>query len=440
MTEQSACGCEDYALTRRHALAGLAAGAATAVFSDSVTEAFRQAVFDRVDTSTNTVIVLSLRGGADSLSLLPPASDPNYPVIRPSIALTTDTAGLIPTTNDYLTLHPSFAPMLPLIRSGRMAAVPQTGMVSKSRSHFAAIEEMEDADPGSDARVGWINRLIGLDSLASPLEAASLGATVLPPSTWGSQPVLSARRARHIDLGGPGKPLWQGWRRQAVRQMYEPVRGPLGNGGRAALATTDVLQDMKSEYTPANGAVYPRGPLGDAVADTARLIKKRVGLKIVTIDHGSWDMHRNIGSMQNAEPGSARGMVTTMSQALNALFVDLGSLGEKVTVVTMTEFGRRLIENGSRGADHGAGTAMFLVGAGVRGSTSGALQVYGGSRGDYALPGRVAGNEELDLPIKVDYRNVLHEVLQKRLPANYSRAEVFPGAWDPQFQVVGCMT
>jgi uncharacterized protein (DUF1501 family) len=157
--------------------------------------------------------------------------------------------------------------------------------------------------------------------------------------------------------------------------------------------------------------VYPQGDLGTALADTARLIRANVGAQVITVDYGNWDMHAGLGTL---DWGAMIRMVDELARALLAFFTDLGTAESRVTVVTLTEFGRRVAENASAGLDHGYGQAMLLAGAGVRGG-----QVYG------QWPGLGSANlVDGDLKVTRDYRSVLTEVLRSRFGADTS--QIFP--------------
>jgi uncharacterized protein (DUF1501 family) len=219
----------------------------------------------------------------------------------------------------------------------------------------------------------------------------------------------------HLDLPGISNPDARKRKVRSLHQVWDGARGPLALGARTTLSTAATMGDLASTpYHPVDGANYPKGHLGDAMRDTARLIKGRLGVEVVSIDHGSWDMHNNVGSVGIVGPGNMSGMLTELASALGAFFTDLGSLAGKVTVVTITEFGRRVTQNGSGGLDHGWGNAMLLIGAGVR----------GGYHGQWpGLDDTVLADG--DLQVTTDYRSVLSEVVVKRFGVSTSR--VFPG-------------
>ncbi|MDQ3096402.1 MAG: DUF1501 domain-containing protein, partial [Actinomycetota bacterium] len=208
-------------------------------------------------------------------------------------------------------------------------------------------------------------------------------------------------------------------RRNALTQLWQDVEGPLGLGARSSLATTATLGPaLAQRYVPANGATYPDSDLGLALKDTARLVNARVGVEVVTLDYGSWDMHSGLGTLDSTGPGSMQGMVSNMGQALAAFFTDLGAVGDRVTLVTLTEFGRRVQENGATGLDHGWGNATLLMGSGVKGG-----RYYG------RWPGLGGANVDVDIAVRTDYRSILSEILASRFGT--SSSAVFPN-FQPQ--------
>ena len=197
------------ALSRRGFLAGLGAaalgGVAVSVFGDAV----RQVAY--ADTTVgdpgagqdgNVLVVLSLRGAIDGLGVVVPHGDPAYAPARPSIAVP---ASRLVAADSMFGLHPELAPLLPWWRSGRFAAVQAVGLPLPNRSHFSAMEEIEEADPTSSVRRGWVNRMVGLDtgsSPVSPAEAVHLTSPMPPTLLAGPAPTLAAGRLADISLIG----------------------------------------------------------------------------------------------------------------------------------------------------------------------------------------------------------------------------------------------
>jgi uncharacterized protein (DUF1501 family) len=396
--------CEEYAaLSRRGLFRGLAvAGATTAFFGTT----FTQTSYGATRSAPAVLVVLSLRGAADGLSLVVPHADPAYYAARPRIAV--PSAQLL-AKDSFFGLHPSLAPLLQLWNAGRIAAVHATGMAAPNRSHFAAMELVEDADPGSSARVGWINRLIGRDTYANPLQAVQLGDIPIT-AVYGPQPTVTSRDVDSIELAGHDQWDTTNGRPRSLHTLWDTATGPLGRGARSALTVVDDFAPVRAtSATPTNGASYPQGDLGDALLSAARTIKGDVGADVIAVDHGGWDMHTNVG---NLDWGDMIDNAGALAAGLAAFFTDLGPLADKVTVVTISEFGRRVKENANWGVDHGYGNVMFVLGAGVKGG------YYG------TWPGLVNA-ADADLQVTTDYRSVLAELVTKRF--DVSSAAVFPG-------------
>ncbi|MGZ6884454.1 MAG: DUF1501 domain-containing protein [Nocardioidaceae bacterium] len=410
--------CAEYAsavrLSRRRFLQGLAAtgavasGVATSVFG----EAFRQTAFGAT-TGGNVLVVLSLRGGIDGLGVVVPHGDPAYYAQRPTIAV--PQASLVAADAQF-GLHPELAPLEWAFTAGELAAVHAVGLPVPNRSHFSAMEEVEDADPGSATRRGWVNRMIGLDSDPEPSEAIHLTSSILPTMLVGPAPALAADRIDQISLvGAEDTSSWSDRRRTSLDIMWAGgSASPLHDGYRSAARTVDLLAPVaQSGYTPQ--VTYPSdwraNDLSNALQDTAHLIKADVGTEVVSIDFGSWDMHSDYGTTSG---GDMQGMLSAFARALDAFLQDLGPLRSRVTVVTISEFGRRVHENGNHGLDHGWGNMMLVAGGGVK-----------GGRYYATWPGLGTGTDD-DLQVTTDYRQVLGEVLRSRFPER-SLSTVFPG-------------
>ncbi len=413
-TSQSCCS--EYAeLSRRGFLTGAAALAGTSTLFGSTlltVSASAAAVPAR-----STMVVLSLRGAADGLSLVVPHADPQYYAARPRIAIP---AGTLLAKDGQFGLHPNLAPLLPLWNDGKLAAVHATGLPAPNRSHFAAMEEVEDADPGSSARVGWLNRLIGQDANSSPLQAFSVGGGVAPTSLAGPEPFLSAENVNDMTIAGDDKWDPEGRRLRSLHTLWDGSSSELSRAMASTFRANSDFQPVRdTPADPANGATYGRSDLGEALRTAARVVKGDVGVEVITVDHGDWDMHTDLGTL---EWGRMDRLTTELAQALAGFFTDLGPLGDRVTLVVLSEFGRRVQENANYGLDHGYGNVMFLMGAGVKGG-----QYYG------RWPG-LSNDLDSDLLVTTDYRSVLAEVVSTRF--GVSTASVFP-----QFQpdVLGLM-
>jgi uncharacterized protein (DUF1501 family) len=410
MTAHAGCDENTKLLTRRGILGrGLAAGAAGAL-AGLVGEGLSTRLAYAADGYTgDTLVVLSLRGGFDGLSAIAPIGDPDYYRARPTLALP---KSQVIGGNSMFGLHPGLAPLLPMWKNGSLAAVHAVGQPSPTRSHFAAMEEMERAAAGTSLRSGWLDRMLGMTGAAGPLAAVSMGNAMPARLLGGAFSDVSMGSVDGFTMAGDSaqRPM-----AAALRQMYASAPTLLAGPALAADAALTATAGVRATaYTPANGAVYPATPLGNALRDVARLIKAKAGLAAAAVDCGDWDMHQGLGTAVKGQRMYDNLFET--STALAAFAADLGPAGmASVTVVTVSEFGRRVAENGSRGADHGHGNAMLLMGGGVRGGT-----VYGTWPG-LTPDALVAG----DLAATTDYRAVIGEILQKSCGFG-ALTEVFP--------------
>jgi uncharacterized protein (DUF1501 family) len=409
------CGCPEGqqaagAISRRTLLAGAGAlGALGAVAGVIGPGAATQYAFAGTEYSGDTIVVISLRGGFDGLSAVAPVGDPEYFKARPGIAIPKSRA--IP-LDTMFGLHPALAPLKPLYDKGSLAAVHAVGQVNPTRSHFMAMEDMENAAPGSNLRTGWIDRMIGLDTTAPMFSAAAVGSSSAPSSMMGPSPELALRGIDKFTLSGADNPTEVARWSKALTALHDGAPGLVAGPAAATLGALGTTIGLKAAgYTPASGAVYPAGELGDSLRDVARLVKAGVGLRAATVDVGNWDMHSGLGS---SDSGWMFKQLTELGQALAAFHADLGTAMGQVTVVTLSEFGRRVAENASGGLDHGHGNVCLLMGGGVVGG-----KIYGNWPG-LAKENLVAG----DLAGTTDYRTILAEILEKR--AKLATGTVFP--------------
>ena len=409
MTSADPSCCAEYTgLSRRGFLRGAVGVAAGAGVVASFGTTFMETSYAAAGKAPRVLVVLSMRGAADGLSLVVPHADPVYYQARKRIAVPSE---MLLGRDGMFGLHPSLAPLMPWWDSNKMAAIHAVGLPSPNRSHFAAMEAVEDADPGSSARTGWLNRLVGRHGSVEAIQTIQFGGGVPTTAVTGPHPVLATNNVDGVRLAGAWDKDTEKARRAAMQTIWGDATGPLGAGARSAL---DVVADFEavrgSSEAPANGATYRDGNLGDALASAARAIKADVGAEIITVDHGSWDHHEWVGT---PDSGNLKNMAGEFAGNLAAFLTDLGPMANRVTVVTISEFGRRVVENANAGLDHGHGTVMFAVGAGVNGG-----RYFG------RWPGLQLGSDA-DLPVTTDYRSVLAEVVTTRLGA--SSASVFPG-------------
>jgi uncharacterized protein (DUF1501 family) len=358
----------------------------------------------------DVLVVVSLRGGFDGLSAVVPAAEPEYWKARPTIGIP---ASQLQHLDRRFGLHPVMAPLLPFWQSGKLAIVQDVGQSTPTRSHFEAMRELERAAPGSSLRTGWLDRLLGSLPTTTAFEGAQVGTAKPTDAFRGPFPEMALRSIDALSLAETSTRTRKGVQR-VYRTLYARQAEVIRNPVFVAMDAVSTAAGWKAVgYQPANGATYPNTDVARALRDVARLIVLGSGLRVACVDVGEWDLHAAMGTVSG---GRMRTKLGDLASALAAFATDLGSRMESVTVVTLSEFGRRVAENGSGGTDHGHGNSAFVLGGSVIGG-----RFYGSWPG-LAPSVLVQG----DLPGHTDYRQVLAEIAVKRLGAG-DHATLFPG-------------
>jgi uncharacterized protein (DUF1501 family) len=349
------------------------------------------------------------------ITMVVPFGERDYYSARPTIAIDRPGAGRDAAIDldGFFGLHPRLAPLQPLWAARQMAIVHACGSHDGTRSHFDAQDYMESGTPGvKSTRDGWLNRYLHASEhgRATPFRAVAL-APQLPRSLQGLAPALAIGQIDRFGIrDGNGGALLPSFESEYAAAANSLLRAT----GREAFNAVKMLKDADPQrYTPSNGAEYPRSAFGEALRQIAQLVKADVGLEVAYAESGNWDHHANEGGAT----GTLAARLDDLARGIAALTRDLGDRMQDVVVMTMSEFGRAVAENGSRGTDHGHGNAMLIVGGGVRGG-----MVYG------RWPGlaREQRYEGRDLEITTDFRSVFSEVVRGHLGLKDTRP-VFPG-------------
>jgi uncharacterized protein (DUF1501 family) len=273
--------------------------------------------------------------------------------------------------------------------------------------------EMERAAPGTSLRSGWLDRTLGIRDAGTSYQGVQMNATVPAASLMGRTPELAMLSVDDFKLSGISDAHDRARWRRALADMNANAPSQMAAPARTALQALSTATQLQREgYVPRAAASYPNTELGKAMRDVARLVKSAAGLQVACIDYGDWDMHAGTGTV---DEGWLHDHLSELARAMAAFAIDLGPVLNRVTLLTLTEFGRRVKENGSGGSDHGHGQAVLLLGGGVDGG-----KVHGQWPG-LAESALVDG----DLAGTTDYRSVLAEALEKRCGAG-SLTEVFP--------------
>src|SRR5918999_477372 len=367
-----------------------------------------------------TLICLFQRGAADALNVLVPHGDAAYYRLRPTIAVPRPGRGAGEVALDldgFFGLHPSLGPFKTLWDQGLLAPVHAVGSPSSTRSHFDAQDYMESGTPDvKGTRDGWLNRYLATrgtceacaPAAKSPFQAVAMAAQT-PRVLAGPAPTVAMNSVEDFTVRAASPAL-----ERRIESLYRTGTADVVHaaGGEMFEAVRILKAANPQKYLPQHRADYPRSPFGQRLRQIAQLIKADVGLEIAFADVGGWDTHVN----QGAGNGQLANRLDDFARAVAALVTDLGDRMADVAILTMSEFGRAVAENGNRGTDHGHGNAMMLIGSGVRGG-----KVYGRWPG-LAREQRFEGR---DLAVTTDFRSVFAEVVRGHLGLK-DTSHVFP--------------
>ena len=363
------------------------------------------------------LVVIFQRGAADGLNIVVPYREKSYYEMRPTIAIPQDQ---LIDLDGFFGLHPAMQSLKPLWDQGHLAAVHACGSPDPTRSHFDAQDFMESGTPGLKATPdGWLNRALAAEDVArrphpaSPFRAVALG-TQLPRTLEGKVPAVAIGNVKDFNVGGQNPaamPISNGF-----ESMYEQSVNTVLHG--TASETFEAVKVLKAadtdKYVPAAGVRYPNGQFGNSLKQIAQLLKANLGVEAAFADIGGWDTHQNQGSVN----GQLSNRLKEFSESIAAFWMDMGDDAQNITLVSMSEFGRTVHQNGTGGTDHGHANVMFVAGGRVSGG-----KVYG------KWPGMDKHElyEERDLAITTDFRQVLGEAAFKTLGAKNLEL-VFPEA------------
>jgi uncharacterized protein (DUF1501 family) len=359
-----------------------------------------------------------------------PFGYPRYREVRPTL-------GLQPPRRDENQNNGPFGPVIDLdgkfgLHAGlrhfkelwdkkQLAIVEATGSPDPSRSHFDAQDYMESGTPGKTGS-GWLNRALGDPGPeASPLRAVALSNRV-PRTLRGEHEAIALGNVQDFSISDQE-------RLAILRNMYSLTPdATMRRTGKDAFEAMKMLQSMAKEQTPNGGGQAPfasgvsgplqnnrpsynaGGQLGRNLQELARLIKSDAGVEAAFAEVDGWDHHQN----ENIQLSN---LLNQFSNAIAAFYRDLGDRMEDVVIVTMSEFGRTVEENGTGGTDHGHGSLMMVLGSTVQGG-----KIYGqwpGLEKEQLFEGR-------DLAVTTDFRTVLSELVRGHLGRN-DLSSVFPG-------------
>jgi uncharacterized protein (DUF1501 family) len=385
------------ALSRRYFLKS--GGVALASFATAPSFLVRTALGETGgETDRPVVIAIFQRGAADGLSMVVPFGDKHYAAARPQIAIPEPLRNNAESAIDldgYFALHPSFDSLKPIYDAGHLAIVHAVGSPDNTRSHFDAQDYMESGAPGNKSvSDGWLNRYLQTTpgKEVTPFRAVALSATMPRALAGPAQSVVMSRVAEFGIHAGAATPQ--------IEEMFADVYKETFDAVKMLRKATS-----QQQYTPSAGVQYPNSPFGQTLMQIAPLVKSNIGLQVAFADISGWDTHANQGSGR----GQLANRLKDFGDGIAALYKDLGDRMRNIVILTMTEFGRAVRQNGSGGTDHGHASCLFIAGGSVKGG-----KVYG------QWPGLATEQlyEGRDLALTTDFRNVFSEILVSHMQAH----------------------
>ena len=385
-----------------------------------------------------TLICIFQRGAVDGLSMVVPFGERGYYDSRRTIAIQAPGSGdgSALDLDGFFGLHPALTPLEELYRRSEMAIVHAVGSPHPTRSHFDAQDFMETGTPGvKSTREGWLNRVLqdtecaecegrtlqnaaahAADHAAGQVSMATVPSlrgvsmtSALPRVMQGNHPALAIPNLSEFGVHRDDEVG------SAFRRLYRTERGDaVSAAAEEAFEAVRALEAIDpGSYEPTGGAQYPNGDFGRSLREIAQLGKADVGVEIAFADLGGWDTHVRQGGAQ----GQLAGRLGQLGEGIRALYDDLGDRMEDVLILTMSEFGRTVAENGSGGTDHGHANCMLALGGSVKGGRI--LGDWPGLERELLYQGR-------DLAVTTDFRDVFSEVVSGHLGAAHLD-RIFPG-------------
>ncbi|MEO5911192.1 MAG: DUF1501 domain-containing protein [Pelobium sp.] len=359
-----------------------------------------------------TLVCIFQRGAMDGLMAVTPFNDQYLKAARPTLFMSAAKNGAGKSLIDLdgkFGLHPSMAGFESVFKDGRLGIVHGIGSPNTTRSHFDAQDYMESGTPFNKGTAsGWLNRAVGLlgHDAATPFQAVSLTSS-LPRSFYGDQPSVAISNLNDFALQMKGNPMGANMAAKSFEDLYDQTSSSLlKETGKESFDAMKMLNKIDTKnYKPENGAFYPNTSLGNSLKQIAQLIKMDLGLEVAFAESGGWDTHFN----QGTENGIFARNVNDLSESMLAFWKDMGTLQDDVTVMTMTEFGRTVKQNGTGGTDHGRASCNFILGNDVHGG------MVHGMMDTLAVENLEDGR---DLKVTTDFRSVFSEVADKHLNIN----------------------
>lgn len=368
-------------------------------------------------SGNRTLIVIQMAGGNDGLSTVIPIGDPLYHQVRPTLAILD--AEVLP-LDTRLGLHPNLAPLKQLWDGGHMAIIEGVGYPNQSLSHFQAMDIWQTLDLSGAGSEGWLGKLVSgwVDQDGHPFKALDIGVQTAQALASISAPVPTLATVNTYRLyPDPADTDNGNARLQALMKLYNsypktsPYAALLDTTALSAQDGSQQLHDADAQYQAT--VTYPTGPFAAGLKILAEAIVEGLGLRVGYVTLGGFDTHANQQATHDT-------LMKLLADGLSAFYTDLSNHGKADTVVIMTwsEFGRRVEENGSLGTDHGTAAPMFVLGNPV-------------NRGIFGEPPSLSSLDNAgNLKYTTDFRSVYATVLDRWLGA--SSQDVLGGSFGSQ--------
>ena len=397
------------------ALFGISLGGIPGFLAEAVAATTRPLLFKK----KKILVCIFQRGAMDGLMAVTPFNDQYLKAVRPTLFMSaannTKGKSLIDLDGKY-GLHPSMSAFEQVFKDKRLAVVHGIGSPNNTRSHFDAQDFMESGTPFKKGTTsGWLNRAVGLlgHEAVTPFQAVSLTSS-LPRSFYGDNAAVAIRNLSEFNIQLRGNPKGANMASRSFEDLYDQTSsGLLKTTGKESFEAINMLNKTNvSAYKPENNVVYPTSALGNSLKQIAQLIKMDVGLEVAFAESGGWDTHFN----QGTDTGIFARNVNDLSNSIMAFWNDLEKHQDQVTVMTMTEFGRTVAQNGTGGTDHGRASCNFILGNDVKGG------MVHGTVNPLAKENLEDGR---DLAVTTDFRSVFSEVADLHLGINNDKV-LFP--------------
>lgn len=391
--------------SRRQFLRGMALfGGMTVLSANGVRYTFAASSNEVPDV----VVTLVLRGGFDGLSAVVPTDEALMRKVRGGIFI--PNSSLLPLDREF-GLHPALKRLMPLWDAKELAIVNTIGAPTHSRSHFDEIADVAYAAYGEkDKRSGWMARFLDVAGSGSVVQSVGIGSTT-KQLVGGKVAPVNVNAINNFRLDS-----LYGYKAEDIAGFIDETHGRWTNvWATQAKSTIRALDEIAKAGALRSTVSYPTTGTGQRLRDVAALLKAGIGVRAVDVEfQGDWDMHANMGNLEN---GWLTSYLADLAGSIASFREDLGVLWSRVTVVTVTEFGRRVSENQSTGTEHGWGTSIFVAGGGVNGG-----KIHGKFPG---LDDRQL--KDGDLVVTADYRSLLTEILTRRAGVTAQGAsQIFP--------------